>query len=314
VIVIADRMDGHHARVVASHLERRGAKVFIADVCELGTGAEITFFPETPERTVWRRRDGTAMRLGEAGAVWFRPGYAARIPAGVNDRGDRRFSEREWRELVRGAFTACGMPIINPFAAMLNATKPYQLAMALRAGLAVPDTLFTSSAQRALAFVAGGGEVVHKSMTGMEDRTLATRLWNDLDVPCLPELELAPTIFQRRVDGTRELRITAVGGRLFAAEFSTGLTDGRLDRAASHQAHELPASVAHGLRSLLERLALPFAAVDMRIDARGEYQFLEVNPAGVFLGIEIRTGMPISAAVADLLLDASRGRGSRAHA
>src|SRR6185503_1800678 len=148
----------------------------------------------------------------------------------------------------------------------------------------------------------------HKTMTGMAARTLATRAWGDLDAERLPELELAPTIFQRRVDGTRELRITVVGERLFAAEFSTGLTDGRLDRAVSHTRHDLPTAVARGLLSLLERLALSFAAVDMRIDARGEYQFLELNPAGVFLWIEVRTGMPISAAVADLLLDVSRSR------
>jgi D-alanine-D-alanine ligase-like ATP-grasp enzyme len=53
--------------------------------------------------------------------------------------------------------------------------------------------------------------------------------------------------------------------------------------------------------ALLEQLGLPFGTIDMRIDPCGEYQFLEVNPAGQFLWIEIATGLPISAAVADLL-------------
>jgi hypothetical protein len=310
MIIIADRMDGHHARVVQGHLEQRGARVFIADVSELGVGAELSFCPQAPERTEWRRRDGTVMRMSEAEAIWFRPGDAPDIPLEVSDRGDRRFCAREWRELVRGAFTSCDVPMVNPFHAMLNATKPYQLTMACRAGLAVPDTLITSSTRRVLEFVAGPGEVVHKTITGTDDRLLATKLWDDGDAQSLHELELAPTIFQRRVDGTRELRITVVGERVFAAEFSTALTDGRLDRAVSYKRHELPTHVARGLLTLLERLSLPFATVDMRIDARGEYQFLEVNPAGVFLGIEIRTGMPIAAAVADLLYDAATRRHS----
>src|SRR6185503_5641548 len=115
-------------RVVKCQLEKRGANVFIADVSELGAGAEISFFPEAPERTEWRRRDGTAMRMSEAEAIWFRPGDSAQIPAEVDDREDRRFSAREWRELVHGTFMSCGAPMINPFHATLNATKPYQLA------------------------------------------------------------------------------------------------------------------------------------------------------------------------------------------
>lgn len=134
---------------------------------------------------------------------------------------------------------------------------------------------------------------------------MATKLWEERDAEFLTELELAPTIFQRRVSGTRELRITAAGDRVFAAEYSTTFVDGRTDGAASYVPHQLPASVEARLGALLEELALPFATIDMRIDPRGEYQFLEVNTAGQFLWIEIRTQMPISAAIADLLMQAT---------
>jgi hypothetical protein len=306
MIVIIDQIRDYHTRVVKFHLEQRGARVFIADPSELGTGAELSFCPQAPERTEWRRRDGAVMRMSEAEAIWFRPKHPPVTPSEVDERSDRQFIAREWGELVRGMFTSCDVPMINPFHAMLNATKPYQLTMACRAGLAVPDTLITSSTRRVLEFVAGPGEVVHKTITGMDERLLATKRWDDGDAQSLHELELAPTIFQRRVDGTRELRITVVGERVFAAEFSTEFADGRLDHAVSHVPHELPLSVVRGLLTLLERLSLPFAAVDMRIDARGEYQFLEANPAGQFLWIEIQTGMPIAAAVADLLYAAAQ--------
>jgi hypothetical protein len=310
MIVIVDRRQDLHVRVVKNHLERRGAKVFVADPVELGAGAELSFWSAAPGRSEWRRRDGAVMPMSEAAAIWFRPKGQPTTPFEVEDRNDRRFIQHEWRELMRGVLASLDVPMINPLFAMLKATKPYQLAMASRAGLAVPDTLITSSARRALEFVAQPGAVVHKTMTPPDDRLLATKVWEEHDTRSLPELELAPTMFQRRVEGTRELRVTVVGERLFAAEVSTTLVDGRLDLAALHVPHQLPGSVARGLLSLLERLSLPYAAVDMRIDARGEYQFLEANPAGQFLWIEIATGMPISAAMADLLYVASHGRGA----
>jgi glutathione synthase/RimK-type ligase-like ATP-grasp enzyme len=307
VILIVDRPDGLHAQVVRRHLEARGATVAVADVRELGSGATLRFSPHDLDATEWHRRDGTALRLRDVRAIWHRPGDQAEIPPEIRDRDDRRLSAREWRALLYGAILALELPTINPFRAVLEATKPHQLATALRVGLAVPETLFTNSAAQVEAFVAEREPVVHKTFTGMEDRTLATLGWDERDAVHLPELELAPTIFQRRVPGTREVRVTAVGDRLFAAEFATTFADGRLDRAVTYRPHVLPDEIRRGLLALLDALSLPFAAIDLRIDERGRYWFLELNPAGVFLGIETRTGLPIASAVADLLLAAAGG-------
>jgi hypothetical protein len=308
MIAIVDHSRDVHVRVVKDHLEKKGARVFVCDPHELGAGADLSFWPQAPERTEWRRRDGTMMRLSDVRAVWFRPKVSPGVPLDVTALADRQFIEGEWSALIRGAFLAFGAPQINPFRAMVEATKPYQMRLARAVGLAVPETLITSSARRAREFVAGPGDVVHKVMAAPDDRLLATKQWEAADADWWHALELCPSIFQRQIAGTRELRITAVGERLFAAEFSPAFVDGRLDAAAPHVAHELPRAVAHGLLTLLERLSLAYAAIDMRIDAHGEYQFLEANPAGQFLWIEIATGMPISAAVADLLYAMARGR------
>lgn len=311
MIVIADRSGSHHARLVGNHLQKRGARVFIADVQELGAGAEISFCPNSPKESEWRRRNGEVLRMSEASVVWYRPGNSPDIPIELSDQRERPFVAREWRELVCGLLTSLDVPMINPFHAAADATKPYQLVLARRVGLAVPDTIVTNSARRAMEFVTASGCAVHKTLTGIAGRTLATKRWDD-DARFLHELELAPTILQRRVDGTRELRITAVGDRLFAAEFSTPFVDARLDRAVTHVPHELPTHVERALLCLMEQLSLSVATIDMRIDGRGEYQFLEINPSGgvIFLWIEVRTGMPISEAIADLLYDVSRGGSS----
>ena len=240
MIAIVDHSRDVHVRVVKDHLEKKGARVFVCDPHELGAGADLSFWPQAPERTEWRRRDGTVMRMGDVRAVWFRPKVSPGIPIDVTDLADRQFIEGEWSALIRGAFLAFGVPQINPFRATVEATKLYQLRLARAVGLAVPETLITSSARRARAFVAGPGDVVHKVMAAPDDRLLATKQWEAADADSWHALELCPSIFQRRIDGTRELRITAVGERLFAAEFSPACVDGRLDAAAPHVAHELP--------------------------------------------------------------------------
>jgi len=94
-----------------------------------------------------------------------------------------------------------------------------------------------------------------------------------------------------------------VGGRLFAAEIDAGgAADFRLVyRQAQVRPARLPRPVARGLRALLRRLGLLYAAVDLRRTAEGEHLFLEVNPSGQFLFVEERTGQPIADALCDLL-------------
>jgi hypothetical protein len=302
IAIVAQRRDVH-AQTVRSHLEGRGAAVVVLDPNELGRGAELTFSPHSAGACQWRRCDGTAVSLAEIGAAWLRPKAGPMAHAAVGEGSDRRFILREWSELFRGWLSGFGVPLINPPRAVVRASKPVQLVAAMRAGLAVPETVFTSDLEQAKALAAGPGPTLHKPMTPPPDALHPTKLLSEADLAFGPELALAPTIFQRRVPGNRELRITAVGERLFASEFRTELVDGRLDHAVPHAPHDLPRSVADALQVLLERLDLPYAAIDMRIDPDGEYHFLELNPAGQYLWIEIATGLPISAAIADLLIE-----------
>jgi glutathione synthase/RimK-type ligase-like ATP-grasp enzyme len=305
MIVIVDHLREVHGRVVAKHLLGRGQRVFLADPHELGAGAELSHWPSHPARSRWRRRDGRELRLQETRAIWLRPKRKPSIPDAVTAPIERRFMEREWHDLMNGALVSLDVPTMNEARMMHAASKPHQLVMARRVGLTVPDTLMSNSASDALEFLARTGDVVHKTLTPPEDGLLVTKRWEEADRHCLDELVHAPTIFQRRVDGTREIRATVVGEQVFAAEVDTPLTDARLDLAALHGPHALPPSVTRLLVTFVERLGLSYAAIDLRLDARGEYQFLELNPAGQFLWIEVATGLPIAAAVADWLCAAA---------
>jgi hypothetical protein len=308
MILIISSVHDYHSRVVQRHLETRGHRVFIADILELGHGAEISYWPEDPGKTEWRRADGQCIRLGDVQAVWLRRSFPPRVPRQVTEAAERYFIRREWGELLRGVLVTLEAPFVNDPIATLYATKPLQLALAQRAGLNVPTTVITNSARRAMEFVTPHPErVVHKTFSPYLPRMLTTKAWEEGDLRHLRELELAPTIFQTLVAGERELRITIVGDCVFAAEHEPAFLDGRSDFSATYRPHDLPTSVRRALLRLMKSLRLVFGTVDMKIDASGAYHFLEVNAQGQFLWIEIETGLPLSAAMANLLCDLASG-------
>ena len=70
-----------------------------------------------------------------------------------------------------------------------------------------------------------------------------------------------------------------------------------------HEPCELPPEIVKKLLQAMRIWDLQFGAIDMILTPKGDYVFLEVNPSGKWGWIEAITGMPISKAIADLLVD-----------
>ena len=124
-------------------------------------------------------------------------------------------------------------------------------------------------------------------------------------------LAACPAIFQEYVDKQVELRITIVGDKVFTAaihsqEHAETQVDFRrlaLLPAAQvrHTVFELPPEIRGKLLNLMNRLGLAFGCVDMILTPEGDFVFLEVNASGQWGWIEQSTGMPITAALVELL-------------
>jgi glutathione synthase/RimK-type ligase-like ATP-grasp enzyme len=311
VILILAPPEDLHAQRVAQEIGQRGEASRIVSwlTAARGMRASLSYEGNATQAFFSCEGDGRVTGLADVRAIWTRRPKPPSVPDGVLDPEHRRFARQEWQDLLDGLTSSLGadVSIVNPLPAQRAAIKPYQLAIAQRVGLPVPDTLITSDPQRAQQFVEQHhGRVVHKAMTSPRHAFVHTRRWEETDRASLQQLLIGPAIFQELIEGPTDIRATIVGSDIYAAAISTSASraglDSRLDIDVPTVACELPSNIAAQLHELMAELGLKFATVDLKTDTGGQLHFLELNPQGQFLYIEILTGLPIAAAVARLLV------------
>ena len=130
------------------------------------------------------------------------------------------------------------------------------------------------------------------------------------DLADLSGLNLCPVTFQEMIPKAFELRVTVVGDRIMAASIDSqtsvlALHDWRRDglrMVNEWRPYQLPCEVEERILRLMDYFVLNYGAIDIIVTPDGRHVFLELNPSGEFFWLERTPGLPISQAIADLLL------------
>jgi len=198
-------------------------------------------------------------------------------------------------------------------------SKIDQLRIAPSLGFNIPKTLITNQPDAIREFYRKcNGDIVNKvlakGVVKINDATYAiyTHRVEKRHMDNLDSVTNTPCLFQERIEKAFELRITVVGDQVFAAEIHSQMNARTKDdwrkydfEHTPHKIHHLPRDVKASCLGLLAHYGLHFGAIDMIVTPEGKYVFLEINPNGQWLWIERLTGMPISEAIADMLIRAS---------
>ena len=315
ILVVSHDRD-EHARAVLAALRRRGVPARLLDLARFPRDLAITLsHGDGAGGPVLAARRGRPLRLDDVSAIWWRRPQPFVLHDELRGLERRAFAWREGREAFQGMWQSLRCRWVNhPLRDEAASHKPFQLATAARLGLAVPRTCITSDPGRARAFVSGlgPGRAVVKSLQATAADWRPTRIVGPRELRRLERARFAPIIFQEYVPGV-DVRVTAVGRRLFAAAIDARDTDHPADfRPVLDQARvdpiALPGPLAAGLRRLVRQLGLAYAAIDLRRSESGRWFFLEANPSGQWIFVEERTAQPITEAVAALLAGASSRR------
>jgi glutathione synthase/RimK-type ligase-like ATP-grasp enzyme len=188
-----------------------------------------------------------------------------------------------------------------------NNSKPSQADQIRSCGFETPETLITTDARDVLAFWQRHRTVIYKSISGV--RSIVARL-TPQHLEHLDDLTWCPTQFQRYVPGT-DYRVHVVGDEVFACEVTSQADDyryaGRQGATVQFRPCGLSENLASRCRSLVARLGLTVAGVDLRRSTDGTWYCFEVNPSPGFTYYEAATGQPIADAIARLLAACSVG-------
>jgi len=309
VIVAVTHEHDEDAPAVLEALARLGADVAVVDLAAFpGLGAVAFEHGGHGAGDRWLLpRGGRPIRAADVSAVWWRRTRPPVVHPGLS-AADAAYAERQTAAALGGFWASLPARFVNhPWRDAAACHKAGQLAAAEAAGLTVPRTLVTSDPARAEGFVAalGGAPAVHKPLEATPVDWHLTRFLEGPDLENLAAIRLAPIILQAYVPGV-DVRVIAVGDRLFAAEIDARATASPQDfRGAYDDCQvapvELPQDVASGLRRLMASLGLAYGAIDLRRREDGQHLFLEVNPSGLWRFVEHRTGQPISLAIAEHL-------------
>ena len=256
--------------------------------------------------------DGRRLDMAEVGSIWCR----GLTPSGFAEDltpADRAFAELGARRALGALTTVSDALWVNAPDRLVRAnSKPAQLDIARRLGLIIPETLVTNDPDAARAFIeAADGPVIYKSLSQNLDVDLGKALFTGqvtgAEIENLDLIRHTPGIFQAAVAKAFEVRATVVGPRIFAARIDSQAQDEtRLDwRRRPFDVDDepigLPDDVADRVRAFMDAFGLIYGAFDFIVRPDGTWVFLEVNPAGQYMWVEAKTGLPITDALVDVL-------------
>ncbi|MGH8905626.1 MAG: ATP-grasp ribosomal peptide maturase [Egibacteraceae bacterium] len=311
VLVLTHQFDTE-ADLVIRELATRGVPVFRCDASE---------FPQRLTLSAdlcagWTGKLHTERRevaLESIGAAYYRKPSRFRFVEGMSGT-ERRFAAAEARLGFGGVLASLPCRWVNhPHRVAAAEYKPLQLRVAAECGLRVPRTLITNDPAQARAFAASlPDRMVYKPVSngprGEHGQPVA--LYTTV-VPSedIGHASIARTahLFQEWVPKRCEARVTVVAAGCFAVEIHAqhsprAAVDWRADYAChQYMVTEVPESVRPCVAGMMDRLGLVFGALDFVITPEGQWVFLEVNPNGQWGWLQFATGLPISAAIAEVL-------------
>ncbi len=325
ILIITHSDDNESVALVAEAIARCGGHTIRFDTDRYPTEVRLSAYYGAAgnERLTLTNEEGE-LDLREVTALWHRRlNFGARLPATL-DRQLRHASLGETSAAAHGMLASLKAFRVDHVRHIRHAeNKQLQLQAARELGLDTPRTLTTNdpAAVRVFAESCEGG-MVTKMLSSFavydEGRELVvfTNRVKPEDLADLSGLSLCPVTFQELLPKSLELRVTVVGHRVMSAAL-----DSKVSARAAHdwrrdglhmlqdwRPYQLPREVEKKILRLMDYFSLNYGAIDIILTPDGRHVFLELNPSGEFFWLERAPGLPISHAIADLLLGHSSRR------
>lgn len=317
VLVLTEEGDVH-ADYVIKAIERLGGECIRFHTETLVDNTEY-FFSFSGSRAYSNfliKDSGLDFCVGEIRSVYYRRPKKPVAPQNVEDPGIKEFIENESEALLAGLYlslTDVNTWVNHPTKNRLAGNKIGQLRKAAEIGLKIPDTLITNSVDKAYHFFYDSNkDVICKSIRqelafddGKSVFVFTHKIPKEAKKVSFEGVRSGSSILQRRIRKRSDVRVTLVGHSCFAVEIENDEVDWRKIDPYSlpHKVIDLPDQLKQQLIALQSGYGLLSSQMDLLLTHDNEFVFLEINPNGQWLWVELITGLPIAEAIAKFLLD-----------
>lgn len=315
-ILVVSRSDDVHADAVTDELRRRGVNFLRLDTDE-ELPREMTFsLSNTSEVNLMYHGGQEVQSLSKIRSVWFRrPVPPKSVTDPKTDPEIAVFVGKETKEWTKSLYYLLenSFWVNHPQNLERANRKIVQLAKAKSLGLLIPDTIISDVPSQVKSFYdSHDGEIVAKTLRTQyvpgnkgEDVLFRTQdvSYGDLSSPGFFS---CPCIVQEKIERAFEVRVVAIGRKLFAFKISsanagTDLRSARLEEL-EHASYQLSSNLKEKVCDLLSEFNLAFSSMDFLVTKSGREVFLELNPNGQWLWLEYATGVPLVNNFCDLLM------------
>ena len=325
ILIVTHSKDNDSVARVSEAIARKGGLAIRFDTDRYPTEVRLTAYygPSNDERLTLTN-DAGEFDLREVTAIWHRRlNFGANLPSTL-DRQLRNASLGETSAAAHGMLASLKAFRMDHLHHIRHAeNKQLQLQVARELGLNTPRTLTTNDPTDARAFAKScEAGMVTKMLSSFaiydegKELVVFTNPVKPEDLEDLSGLSLCPATFQELLPKSLEIRATVVGKRVMSAA-----VDSQVSARAAHdwrrdglrmlqdwQPYRLPHDLEEKLLRLMDYFSLNYGAIDIILTPDDRHVFLELNPSGEFFWLERAPGLPISEAIADVLLGHSPRR------
>lgn len=302
-----------HADYVLKAIEQIGGKCirFHTDSLVENTEYKFSFSDNQSFGKFIIKDNGLGFEIDEVTSVYYRRPKKPTAPSIVEDAGIRKFIENESEATLAGLYNTLSNVttwINHPVNNRIAGNKIGQLSKASQLGLKIPPTLITNSVDEAFEFFQNcGSDMVCKSIRqelacvdGNSVFVFTHSIPKESSKDSFHGVNLGSSILQMRIHKVSDVRVTIVGNSFFSAQIDNSEIDWRkIDPySLQHKVIDLPETLKKQLLKLQESYGLVSSQVDLLLTDKHEFVFLEMNPNGQWLWVELITGLPIAETIA----------------
>lgn len=302
ILIIAEDNYDDMSVALFKVLKEKSADVRIIKQSNLPSEYNITLFVKDKKLSGELIADNEIIQIRDINAIYTRLGVCGlnkKLPKAVKNQ-----IEIERQICTNMMFEHIDAMVINRTKSQFfNSSKLFQSFIIKNYGFRIPDSIVSNNPNEVRAFIDVHKEIIYKSASS--ERSKVQKIMPS-DIEKLDLLRSCPHLFQQHIDGC-DIRVHALAtGEVFACEIKSETSDYRYDSKRNINIINLPDKIKKACIKMTLDMGLYLSGIDLRRTKDGNYYCFEVNPSPAFTWYEMQTGLPITEAVADMMINSDK--------